>query len=663
VDAADPAPAPESAEVVAAEVDATEVDATEVDATEVVVEARRREGSATDRTLDRAAIEAMPGRSADDLLRAMPGMHISAHGGHGKAYQFFLRGFDAVHGSDIAVSLEGVPLNEVSNVHGHGYLDLHFIPPILVRGLTLSPGTWRADVGDFAVAGSADLSLGLEEAGGQAWIGGGTDRSGTGTLAWRPARSRPGTFLVADVDLGQGVGEARAWRQARAGAGWQGSLGELETRAYLLAYDGVFESPGVLREDDLAAGAVDFTDAYPGAGGGASRRLLGTAIASGGDRLLWRLSLYGGWRELRLVQNYTGYYGDTEHGDGSAQSHAAGLAGARLEGGWAGPAGLALKGGLDGRGDLFTQTEEGVLPDGEVWERRFETEARQADLGVWLAAPWSPVGWLRLEPGLRAELLLVKPEAAADGLAWAPVLAPKAALSLSPDGPVTGFASYGRGFRSPEARGTEAGEVAPVALSDSGELGARARPTDWLELRAAGFATLISDEILFDHAAARFLATGGTRRLGIDSGATLRPIEPLRVEADLTWSEGSYVATDEPIPYAPRLLVVGGVYTDHLPAGPLRLTLGLRGWLLGPRPLPGGFSSHRTGVLDLSTRTDWQRWSLDLDVDNVLGTDWKDGEFIFPSHWDLPEPRSELPARQFTAGAPRVARLSMGRSF
>jgi hypothetical protein len=68
-------------------------------------------------------------------------------------------------------------------------------------------------------------------------------------------------------------------------------------------------------------------------------------------------------------------------------------------------------------------------------------------------------------------------------------------------------------------------------------------------------------------------------------------------------------------------------------------------------------------VLDLSTRTDWQRWSLDLDVDNVLGTDWKDGEFIFPSHWDLKEPRSELPARQFTAGAPRVARLSMGRSF
>lgn len=54
---------------------------------EVVVTAAKPRDSATDRTLDRAAVEALPRRSADDMLRAMPGLHQSAHGGHGKAYQ------------------------------------------------------------------------------------------------------------------------------------------------------------------------------------------------------------------------------------------------------------------------------------------------------------------------------------------------------------------------------------------------------------------------------------------------------------------------------------------------------------------------------------------------------------------------------------------------
>jgi hypothetical protein len=67
--------------------------------------------------------------------------------------------------------------------------------------------------------------------------------------------------------------------------------------------------------------------------------------------------------------------------------------------------------------------------------------------------------------------------------------------------------------------------------------------------------------------------------------------------------------------------------------------------------------------VDVTARADWKKWSLSLDVDNVLGSQWRDGEFVFPSHWDLDEARSELPVRHFTAGAPTVARLAIGRSF
>lgn len=133
---------------------------------EVEVRAQRPAASASERQLDAEQLATLPGRSADELLRALPGLHIAAHGGRGKAWQFLLRGFDGGHGGDLAVRLEGVPLNEPSNTHGHGYLDLGLIPPLLVEGMTLRPGPFGAQAGDFATAGQAELSLGLAQPGG-----------------------------------------------------------------------------------------------------------------------------------------------------------------------------------------------------------------------------------------------------------------------------------------------------------------------------------------------------------------------------------------------------------------------------------------------------------------------------------------------------------------
>ena len=119
-------------------------------------------------------------------------------------------------------------------------------------------------------------------------------------------------------------------------------------------------------------------------------------------------------------------------------------------------------------------------------------------------------------------------------------LAPKLRTRLEPVDPVGVFLSYGRGYRSPDARGVTPGERAPVATADSFEAGTTIDPTPWLALRTAGFATLVSDEVVFDHVTARYLTTGQTRRLGIDSGVAVSPIDALRISADLTWSDGRY---------------------------------------------------------------------------------------------------------------------------
>src|SRR5690606_24744213 len=106
------------------------------------------------------------------------------------------------------------------------------------------------------------------------------DRNGRATLAWRPRAEPAGTFVVAEIQGGFGVPERRGFRQVRLAAGVERWRDHVRWRAFALAYDGAFDSPGVLRQDDLDAGDVRFWGAYPVVGGGrSSRALVGTDLA------------------------------------------------------------------------------------------------------------------------------------------------------------------------------------------------------------------------------------------------------------------------------------------------------------------------------------------------------------------------------------------------
>src|SRR5262249_5287668 len=86
------------------------------------------------------------------------GLVISQHSGEGKANQYYLRGFNLDHGTDFATTVAGVPVNLPSHAHGQGYSDLNFVIPELVSGVQYQKGPYAARDGDFATAGSANIS-------------------------------------------------------------------------------------------------------------------------------------------------------------------------------------------------------------------------------------------------------------------------------------------------------------------------------------------------------------------------------------------------------------------------------------------------------------------------------------------------------------------------
>ena len=108
-------------------------------------------------TLMKLDLNTNPVNSSQEILRKVPGLFIGQHAGGGKAEQLFLRGFDIDHGTDVAITADGIPVNMVSHAHGQGYADLHFVIPETVNNIDFGKGPYNAAKGNFATAGYVDF--------------------------------------------------------------------------------------------------------------------------------------------------------------------------------------------------------------------------------------------------------------------------------------------------------------------------------------------------------------------------------------------------------------------------------------------------------------------------------------------------------------------------
>lgn len=90
-------------------------------------------------------------------LETVPGLVVTQHSGEGKANQYFLRGYNLDHGTDFAISVDGMPANMPTHAHGQGYADLNHLIPELIQTIDYRKGPYFVANGDFASAGSADI--------------------------------------------------------------------------------------------------------------------------------------------------------------------------------------------------------------------------------------------------------------------------------------------------------------------------------------------------------------------------------------------------------------------------------------------------------------------------------------------------------------------------
>ena len=98
-------------------------------------------------------LNARPVARPGEILEAVPGLAVVMHADGGKANQYYLRGYNLDHGTDMATFWDDVPINLPTNAHGQGYTDLNFLLPELAQDIRFTKGPYYAPVGDFGAVG------------------------------------------------------------------------------------------------------------------------------------------------------------------------------------------------------------------------------------------------------------------------------------------------------------------------------------------------------------------------------------------------------------------------------------------------------------------------------------------------------------------------------
>jgi outer membrane receptor protein involved in Fe transport len=651
----------------------------QVDA-EVVVTVARRSSGADASSVTAREFAFVPRRSAEDALRSVPGLVLVQHGSEGEGHQFFLRGFDAVHGADFALSVDGVPINEWSSIHAQGYIDLGFVIPEVVSSVEVTKGPFSNDQGAFAMAGSAKYRLGLALAdrGWRATYTLGTTNRQRGLVTYSPPDGDGQSFLAAeglhDDGFGQNRGIDRVNLLGRLQLSDPERVGSWTALGSL--YAARFDLPGALRKDDVSAGRIGFYDAYDRGAGGHSRRWLGALTYERTlDSHAFRTVLHAGQRQLDLLENFTGFAIDPIDGDRRLQAQRTLSLGAHSDLDLFVSPALVLDASVGFFGDVFEQSQDHVDTAGATLGRERDLEGYQA-LFFAKAGVGFQTGMVHVTGGVRADVArvvvrdrLIAGASSGQGQTL-PLLSPRLSLEAPLSEALTAFGAYGRGFRPPEARafsGVEPehsgieddlyrGGQPQMTSTDSFELGLRGRDGGRrLTGVLSAFATFIEHESVYDHVSGLNLELDGTRRLGVELELKGRATPWLEWTGFATLVDARFTESSHPIPLAPRQ-TAGLSFIAARERGP---RAGLRALFIAPRPLPHGARGEAFFTVDMTLGWHWQRVRLDVELENLLDRRLYEGEYHYASHWQPGQSASLIPVTEFVAGPPLNGRASL----
>jgi len=521
-----------------------------------------------------------------ELLEAAPGLIVSQHSGEGKANQFFLRGFNLDHGTDLATYLDDMPVNQRSHAHGQGWTDLNFLIPELTARLDYKKGPYSAREGDFASAGSAAITYANRLARNVATASIGQDgHARTALAASREIDDGVLTYALEALhndgpythpDDYQKLNGVLRYSRGYANNGWSVTA---------MAYRGRWNATDQIPERAVATRLLGRFDAVDTTDGGAAKRfsLSGVWRRTGQDAAS-KVSAYVIRNRLDLWSNFTYFMDDPVNGDQFAQPDRRVTSGVNATHSW------HVHQGETSTSDITAGVE---AQNDNIFNGLYRTAARttlsvtradhivETSAGAFIenATRWNP--WLRSTVGVRVDDYRFRVRSSlvdsSDSLS-----SPSANVAFGPWRQTEFYVNYGTGFHSNDARATM---TAPGLVRSRGmELGLRTEALPQMQTAISLYRLDFDSELTYVGDEGTTEAGPPSRRTGIEFSNDYKPYKWLSIDFDAAYaharSRGVAPGRDR-IPEAVEGVAQLALTVSQL--GPWEGALRLR--YFGPRPL------------------------------------------------------------------------------
>lgn len=613
-----------------------------------------------------------PIQRVGDLLRVAPGLITVQHAGGGKANQYLLRGFDADHGTDIALTVDGIPINMVSHGHGQGYADTNWIIPEMIERIEVYKGPYFAELGDFATAGAINLVTKRELKENFVSIQGGMLNTLRALAAVGPSIGKLRTLFIGEGSYSDGPFQnPERFKKYNLFAKLTYDLSERSSISLAVSsYGGDWYASGQIPSREVDAGRLDFFgNIDPTEGGNSSRQNVYLSYQFRDSKNEFTALAYFSRYTLKIYSNFTLFSVDPVNGDGILQSDERYLGGLRASyrrrhrWKW-----LTFDSSV-GISARFDDIHNAL--DNQRARERLSTVAdhqiRESSLALYAKEEVAFSRWVRLIVALRADYFsfdvtdlredLTTQNDATSGVRGDMTFSPKATLVVSPHRKVDLFVNFGRGFHSNDGRGVvrAVDPVTPLTPALGYEVGARTRLFSRLDLAASFWGLDLDSELVWVGDEGTTEASNPSRRLGFEFEGRLRILDWLFADLDVTVNDAKFTqnaGNGNSVALAPRLTFAAGLSA----VTPFGLRGSLRFTGIGPRPATEDdfLTAQGSYLLDAFIGYRWRFIELGLSLENMTNSRYKAAQFATTSRLRTEPPTGAPPPPNACPGGTRT---------
>ncbi len=518
---------------------------------------------ASQMTISGEDLNARPVTRPGELLEAAPGLMVIMHADAGKANQYYLRGWNLDHGTDLATFWDDIPINLPTHAHGQGYTDLNWLIPETVSGLDIRKGPYFADVGDFENAGDLHISVrdSVEQNIQSVTVGSfGYDRF----LSLGSIKVGGGNLLYA----GEFTGYDGPWATSDDMKKFSGlvrySQGTATDGFSLtgMAYANTWNSTDQVALRAMTTGQIGlYGELDPSDGGDTSRFSLSGRMAQSTDDGSWKANAYIVKYTMDLFNNYTWDTNDPVNGDQFHQHddrfYTGGGASRTIDGTFANVPTETVFGAQ-------TRYDDINIGLSNVVQRQFLSNTLVDHVGEGNAAIYAEntvhwTDWLRSITGWRGDYYAASVNSmlqpANSGNSKEAIGSPKFRMVFGPFDKTELFVGAGMGYHSNDARGTVTTEVpgdpttpqgsTPFLVRSRGaEVGVRTKAIANLDSSISLFYLHQDSELFFNGDSGSTTAGLPSQRTGIEITDDYRVASWLHVDANLALSRARFVGFD-----------------------------------------------------------------------------------------------------------------------